>query len=186
MIRYRTIFAAILILVSGCNSRQAEPPKMQKLPTLSIVGSENVAAVMQLIDELCIKRSANSLLMQQGLAASGWQWQQVQHSDPKNPLSLDLWKAPAVQLIRGNLAGEDITNCTISVEGVAAPDPSSIAQELSKLTKTTDQMAQEWWQSNASTQTHIELTDSAFDQKAGISVIVENYKLPWWQSLLGI
>ena len=186
MIRYQTIFAAILMLVSGCNSRQPEPPKMQKLPTLSIVGSENVAAVMQLIDELCIKRSANSLLMQQGLAASGWQWQQVQHSDPKNPLSLDLWKAPAVQLIRGNLAGEDITNCTISVEGAAAPDPSSIAQELSKLSKTSDQTAQEWWQLNASTQTRIELAGSAFEQKAGISIIVENYKIPRWRSILGI
>ena len=177
----------ILAALNGCDSKQANLPEMPRVASLSKVGSENAATIMRLIDQLCIRRSASGAAMAKGLAATGWQWEQIQSSDPEQPLSLDLWKSTSVQLIRGNIAGEDITNCTISVEGVAAPDPSLISHELSKLTKFPGRTNREWsWRSSASTQTHIELTNSAFGQKAGISVIVENYKLPWWRSILGI
>jgi hypothetical protein len=175
-----------LIALAGCADEPFSQPKMEPVANLTNVSAQNVSSVIRLINDLCVRRSASTLEMAKGIAATGWQWQQTQSADPKQPLSLDLWKHPPVQLLRGNLAGEQITNCTVSIEGPSAPAPNSIASELSKLTGTRNQRAREWWwRSNRSTQTRIELIDSAFDQKSGITVLVENYKLPWWRTILG-
>jgi hypothetical protein len=184
--RSSSVALLALAALAGCNKVQVSPPKMDRVNILSNDGSQNVSSVMRLINELCVSRSTSSLAMAEGLKATGWQWQQTQQSDPSQPLSLDLWKSPPVQVIRGNLAGEQVTNCMIAIEGAAAPEPNLIAMELSKIAKHGNRKAREWsWRSSSTTETHIELMDAAFEEKAGITVTVENFKLPWWRSILG-
>ena len=182
----RIVLVLAVGLLASCNSEQANPTPKKPLPALEGAATANLITVVRLVDELCVRQSASTETMNHALAATRWAWTQVQHSDPKQPLSLDLWSSPPVRLIRGNPAGPDVSVCTIIIEGTAAPKPELLASELAKLANGRGKGEREWWwRSSRGTKSHMDLGESAFDNKTGIGVTVENYRLPWWQALMG-
>ena len=116
------------------------------------------------------------------MKATNWGFVQTQTLDPKNPYSVDVWKAPDAQVVHGKLAGGEVLVCNVAVASDVA-DKKLVARALSGLAKAPRKDAEWRWQQGA--EEYVMGFSLGSDPATMFQVNVEIWRRPWWQRLLG-
>lgn len=172
----------ILLALAGCGSAAtiSRPSAVPKFVPNDVVG--NSATFSKLVRQLCIENGNDRVQFAQAIKATNWGFAQTQTLDPKNPYSVDVWKAPDAQVVHGKLAGDEILVCNVAVaSGVA--DTKHVARALSALAKAPRKDAEWRWRQGA--EEYVMDFSQGSDPATAFQVNVEIWRLPWWRRMLG-
>lgn len=119
-----------LALLAGC--AQADAGAIPRLEREK--GGDNVAALVRMIDRLCVVSSNDNDRFAQAIAATGWPFTKVQEADAQT--SLGIWRVPEAELIHSERpltpAGGEVWVCSLKVSAAFAPDPAALQAALSE------------------------------------------------------
>jgi len=176
------VLIAAPFLLAACSDGRSQIPAPTKIEPLSASDqSSNAGKLRQFVDQECFDRLDDVQAFETGLKSIGWPYKRSQTADPENRLALDVWELPGVTLIRGQPVKAGVWTCTLAVKPSVAPPADKLKTELSKLTNGAQEGSDGWWwKRSRNNKLHMDVNESA----QGATINIENYHLPWWQSLL--
>ncbi|HEY7807273.1 MAG TPA: hypothetical protein VIC34_08750 [Croceibacterium sp.] len=177
--------AFALVGAVACNACSSEAPATA-VPALSTKDTNaNAARLAHFVQQECFDRADDRTRFEAGLRASGWQITLRQLANPKQPNSVDYWASSDVELVRGEVSPGRAYICTVAVTPQIAPSLSALNDALSHTAGSNPDASGEWWWKPTKTRGH-HMTVAGDPTKAEkVSVTVETFIYPWWQSILG-
>jgi hypothetical protein len=184
-VRIGTVAIALIgaVASNGCSS---EVPATA-IPALSTTDTNaNAASLARFVQQECFDRADDRARFEEGLRASRWQIPLRQLADPKQPNSVDYWASPDVELIRGEVSPGRVYICTVAVTPQIAPSLSALNDALSHTAGSNPDARGEWWWKPTKTRGHHMTVAGDPTKGEKVSVTVETFIYPWWQSVLGL
>jgi hypothetical protein len=179
-VRLLSIWTALLLAACSKGAAQiSAPTRIDALSTTNL--TSNAGKLRQFVDQECFDRLENPNAFQAGLMATGWPAKRTQTANPDDRLALDVWELPGATLLRGQPVKNGVWTCTLMVKSSVAPTTDTLEKELSKLAGSQPANSGEWWwKRSRANKIHMDVTES----RQGVTINIENYHLPWWQSFL--
>ena len=182
-----TLAVMLAAAISGCATKD----RSEKVAPMT-TGDENASArsFAMLVKRVCIENVQDTASVERSLAATGWAFVHSQKSDPKNPLSLDIWDGGDARVIVGTVT-KDVRICTVAGLGGHSISRPTLEAELVKIAgHRADTHGEWWWKPGSFRKAHMDFSATTMGAKgetipSSPAVTVEMYRLPLLAAILG-